>query len=92
MVDAADLKSADRKVVRVQVPSQGPNKEVKMSKYEGRIRHQKSDNSFFAVIVRVDRDGEENVIHGYKGRYFSSEKAAQKSIDRYLTRHKLTPL
>ena len=53
-----------------------------MSKYEARIR--KSDGSFYALVVRIDRDGEENVTHGYKGRHFKTEKAAIKSTNKFI--------
>ena len=54
-----------------------------MSKYEPRIK-QTADGSFYALIVRIDRDGESNVIHGYKGRHFSTMKLAEKSTANYL--------
>ena len=44
---------------------------------------------FFTVIVRIDRDGSEQVIHGYKGRHFSSEKAALKSANGFIAKHAL---
>lgn len=46
-------------------------------------------DAFYALIVRVDYDGEENVIHGYTGRYFKTEKAALRSTERYMTKHEL---
>lgn len=55
-----------------------------MSKYEARISKQGSE--FYALIVRIDRDGEENVIHGYTGRFFKTLKAAQKSTSSYIAR------
>ena len=54
-----------------------------MSKYEPRITKD-SEGSFYALVVRIDRDGEESVIHGYKGRHFASHKAALKSTTRYI--------
>jgi len=42
---------------------------------------------FFALIVRVDNDGEESVIHGYKSRHFATLKAAQKSTAGYIAKH-----
>jgi hypothetical protein len=56
-----------------------------MSNYQARIT-KTADGSFYALIVRIDRDGEENVIHGYKGRHFATVKAAQKSTDAYLAK------
>ena len=56
-----------------------------MSNYQARIT-KTADGSFYALIVRIDRDGEENVIHGYKGRHFATVKAAQKSTDTSLAK------
>jgi hypothetical protein len=56
-----------------------------MSNYQPRIT-QSADGSFYALIVRIDADGQENVIHGYKGRHFSSIKAAQKSTAAYIAK------
>lgn len=56
-----------------------------MSKYQAKITNT-SDGSFYALIVRVDRDGEESVIHGYKGRHFSTMKAAEKSTSAYIAK------
>lgn len=56
-----------------------------MSNYQARIT-KNSEGSFFALIVRIDRDGQENVIHGYKARHFSTMKAAQKSTAAYLSK------
>ena len=54
-----------------------------MSNHEARITGN-IDNGFYALIVRIDRDGSENVIHGYKGRHFNSKAAALKSTLRYI--------
>lgn len=54
-----------------------------MKNYQARIT-MAADGSFYALIVRVDRDGQENVIHGYKGRYFASMKAAVNSTTKYI--------
>lgn len=54
-----------------------------MSKYEPRITCD-ATGSFYALIVRIDHDGETSVIHGYKGRYFASMKAAIKSTTAYI--------
>lgn len=45
-----------------------------------------ADGSFYALIVRIDRDGQENVIHGYKGRHFASLKAAEKSTGAHIAK------
>lgn len=56
-----------------------------MSKYEAKIT-KTADGSFYALIVRIDKDGEQNVIHGYKGRHFANMKAAEKSTSAYLAK------
>lgn len=55
-----------------------------MSKYEARIR--KQDDSFYALIVRIDSDNQESVIHGYS-RFFKTLKAAEKSTSDYINKH-----
>ena len=39
---------------------------------------------FYALVVRVDDDGEEFVCGSYKGRYFKTEKAAKKSTQAHI--------
>ena len=56
-----------------------------MSQHEARIR-QTPDNDFYALIVRIDRDGQENVIHGYKGRHFTTRSAAERSTSKYIAK------
>jgi hypothetical protein len=56
-----------------------------MTKYEPRITR-KEDGEFYALIVRIDRDGQENVIYGYKGRHFATLKAAEKSTGAYIAK------
>lgn len=51
-------------------------------KYQARIT--KQGDIFYALIVRVDYDGEENAIPGYKGRWFKTEKAAMRSTQKYI--------
>ena len=55
-----------------------------MSKHEARISEH--TNGFYALVVRIDRDGEENVIHGYKGRRFKTRQAAEKSTAKYIAK------
>jgi hypothetical protein len=57
----------------------------KMSQYKANIR-KTADGTFYALIVRIDKDGEENVINGYKGRSFATQKAAKKSTAAYLAK------
>ena len=42
--------------------------------------------SFFALVVRVE-DGENVVLHGYKGRHFKTEKAALKSTNAHIAKY-----
>ena len=58
-----------------------------MSKHESRVTGN-SDTGFYALIVRIDYDGSENVIYGYKGRHFSTRAAALKSTSRYIEKLK----
>lgn len=62
-------------------PKPNQPKDNTMSKHEARI-----DHNFFTFIVRIDRDGTEQVIHGYKGRTFASRKAAELSTARYIAK------
>jgi len=54
-----------------------------MSKYESRISRT-APREYYALIVRIDRDGQESVIHGYKGRHFKTLAAAQRSTRKYI--------
>ena len=54
-----------------------------MSTYRANIT-KNAEGSHYALIVRIDADGEQQVIHGYKGRHFKTEAAAIRSTDRYL--------
>jgi len=56
-----------------------------MTKYEARIS-KNAYGDFYAFIVRIDKDGEVSVIHGYKGRHFATLKAAEKSTAAYLAK------
>ncbi len=56
-----------------------------MSKHEGRISKE-SDGRFYALIVRIDRDGEEHVIRGFKGFQYKTRENAEKAIAKYLRR------
>ncbi len=58
-----------------------------MKRYQAKII--RSDDSFYALLVRVDKDGETTVAHGYKGRHFATEAAAQKSIERHIAKYNL---
>lgn len=58
-----------------------------MSKHQPRF-NKYSDGSVYAFIVRIDRDGQENVIHGF-ARHFKSLAAAEKSASNYMAKHGL---
>jgi len=55
-----------------------------MSNYQPRI-HKNAEGDFFALIVRVDRDGEESVVIGYS-RHFKTLAAAEKSTAKFIAR------
>lgn len=55
------------------------------NRYQPRITRD-GTGDYYALIVRVDRDGAENVIHGYRGRHFKSYATALRSTDRYIER------
>jgi leucyl-tRNA synthetase len=59
----------------------------KVSNHQPRF-NKYADGSVYALIVRIDRDGQENVIHGY-ARHFKSLAAAQKSAAKYMAKHGL---
>jgi hypothetical protein len=44
---------------------------------------------WYALVVRVDKDGSEHVIHGYKGRSFATEDKAIKSCENYIKKNGL---
>ena len=55
-----------------------------MTKYEPRIS-QERDGEFYALIVSIDDyDGQEYVIHTYKGRHFKTKRAALRSTDKHI--------
>ena len=47
-----------------------------------------NDGSYYALIANVE-DGYNHILHGYKGRYFKTFKAALKSTTNYINKHKL---
>lgn len=57
------------------------------TKYESRISTQ--DNEFYALVVRIDKDGQENVLHGFSGFYktrATAERYAAKFIAKQMAR------
>jgi len=53
--------------------------------YKANIRKNK-EGSFYALVVRIDSDGYENVINHYEGRHFKTLKAAEKSTSNYIAK------
>ncbi len=45
-----------------------------------------SEGLFYALVIRIDEDGEEFVCRSYTGRYFKTEKAAIKSTDKHIAK------
>ena len=41
---------------------------------------------FYALVVRKQKNGEEVVLRGYKGRYFKTIEAAEKSTEKYIAK------
>lgn len=57
------------------------------TRYESRIRTQ--DSEFYALVVRIDKDGQENVVSGFGGCYktkTNAERAAAKFITKNTSR------
>ena len=44
-----------------------------------------SDGSFYALVIRIDNDGERNVVHGFS-RHFKTEKRASKSANAFIAK------
>lgn len=63
-------------------------KENIMSLHKAEISKE-AEGSYFALIVRIDRDGQENVIRGYKPRHFKTRANAEKSTQNYMKKWSL---
>ena len=57
-----------------------------MSKYQAKISKD-AEGTFYAMIVRVDADGYQQVINHYSARHFKTEKAAIKSTSNYIAKY-----
>ena len=55
-----------------------------MSQYIAKISAQQ--DSFYALVIRVDYDGEQQVENTYKGRSFKTRKAAEKSTSDFIAK------
>jgi hypothetical protein len=51
-----------------------------MSRYVARI----NTTTLYTMVVRIDRDGEEQVDSCFRPRHFASLKAAERSTARYI--------
>ena len=54
-----------------------------MTKHKAIISNE--SNSFYSMIVRIDKDGQEHVLRGYKSRFFKTLAGAQKSTQKYIS-------
>mgnify|MGYP003633613835 FL=1 len=45
-----------------------------------------NEGTYYALVIRVDADGYQNVIAHYAGRFFKTEKAAIKSTSNYISK------
>ena len=85
---ALEIDVADKKDIfpSVEDTNETTNKGTKtMSRHESRVSGS-VENGFYSLIVRIDKDGQENVIHGYKGRTFATREAGLKSTAKYMTK------
>ncbi len=57
-------------------------------KYEPRI--EKSNNEFYAIIVCIDNTGYERVMINYKGKFFKTLSAAEKSTQKHINKFLLS--
>ena len=55
---------------------------MKNYRYESRIT--KQENEFYALIVCIDKTGDERVIRSYSGKFFKTLKNAEKSTQKYI--------
>jgi hypothetical protein len=53
--------------------------------YQAKIS-KNSEGSFYAMVIRIDKDGEQSVCGDYNGRHFKTEKAAIKSTSTYIAK------
>ena len=55
-----------------------------MSKHEPRITGT-PENGFYALVVRIDRDGEENVCHGF-AKHYGTRAGAERGARKYIAK------
>ena len=51
-------------------------------RYESRIT--KQENEFYALIVCIDKTGDERVIRSYPGKFFKTLQNAEKSTQKHI--------
>ena len=56
------------------------------SRYEARVRGTE-ENGYFALVVRVDADGLEQVDPTYKGRHFATREAGIRSAEKHIAKN-----
>ena len=54
-----------------------------MTTYTARITS--TELGFFALVVRVDKDGSEQIDPCFRARHFATRKSAERSTQRYLS-------
>jgi hypothetical protein len=54
-----------------------------MTTYAARITS--TELGFFALVVRIDKDGSEQIDPCFRARHFATRKSAERSIQRYLS-------
>ena len=55
-----------------------------MTNYRYEPRISKQENEFYALIVCIDKTGDERVIRSYPGKFFKTLQNAEKSIQKYI--------
>ena len=53
-------------------------------RYESRIT--KQENEFYALIVCIDKTGDERVIRSYPGKFFKTLEGAKKSTQKHINK------
>lgn len=56
---------------------------TEMAKYIAKIKNQ--DGSFYALVVRIDADGQESVVSGFRG-FYKTVEAAERATTRFIAK------
>jgi len=59
-----------------------------MSNYRASISRN-GEGSFFALVVRIESDGQAVVVNDYQGRHFKTQSAALRSTTKYIAKTNL---